>query len=136
MERLMQYSRVCLIDARVAQPCRALIEYVGVGVGGLMERFDVVLSISSVEHDGLGRYGDALDPDADLHAMRFLQRYTHTHTHTHRVHGDGDVGGSWGKACLEQPLMAYVAISPSSPPMTSSPLACIDEIQGSGLQAL
>ena len=35
--------------------------------------FDLALSISSVEHDGLGRYGDLLDPDADLAAMGFLR---------------------------------------------------------------
>jgi hypothetical protein len=34
------------------------------------ERFDVVISISSIEHDGLGRYGDPLDANADLHSMR------------------------------------------------------------------
>ncbi|MGC3970392.1 MAG: DUF268 domain-containing protein [Pirellulales bacterium] len=33
-------------------------------------RFDAVVSISSVEHDGLGRYGDPLRPDGDLTAMR------------------------------------------------------------------
>lgn len=32
-------------------------------------QFDVALSISSFEHDGLGRYGDPLDPDGDLRAM-------------------------------------------------------------------
>ncbi len=31
---------------------------------------DAVFSISSFEHDGLGRYGDQLSPDADLEAMR------------------------------------------------------------------
>mmetsp|Transcript_63252 Transcript_63252/g.149904 ORF Transcript_63252/g.149904 Transcript_63252/m.149904 type:complete len:133 (-) Transcript_63252:16-414(-) len=31
--------------------------------------FDVALVISSVEHDGLGRYGDPLDPDGDVRAM-------------------------------------------------------------------
>ena len=31
---------------------------------------DAGLSISSFEHDGLGRYGDPLDPDGDLKAMR------------------------------------------------------------------
>jgi hypothetical protein len=36
--------------------------------------FDIVLSISSVEHDGLGRYGDPLDPDGDLRAMSGLRR--------------------------------------------------------------
>mmetsp|Transcript_24777 Transcript_24777/g.58535 ORF Transcript_24777/g.58535 Transcript_24777/m.58535 type:complete len:265 (-) Transcript_24777:1007-1801(-) len=33
-------------------------------------RFSVALSISSFEHDGLGRYGDPLDPDGDLKAMK------------------------------------------------------------------
>ena len=33
-------------------------------------RFDAVISISSFEHDGLGRYGDPLDGSGDLKAMR------------------------------------------------------------------
>ncbi|MDE3045596.1 MAG: DUF268 domain-containing protein [Verrucomicrobiota bacterium] len=33
------------------------------------ETFDAVLSISSYEHDGLGRYGDPIDPQGDLKAM-------------------------------------------------------------------
>jgi SAM-dependent methyltransferase len=32
--------------------------------------FDVAFSISSFDHDGLGRYGDPLDPEGDLKAMR------------------------------------------------------------------
>jgi len=32
-------------------------------------KYDVCFSISSFEHDGLGRYGDPLDPDGDLKAM-------------------------------------------------------------------
>lgn len=35
--------------------------------------FDVGLSISSFEHDGLGRYGDSLNPDADLQAMQKMK---------------------------------------------------------------
>jgi hypothetical protein len=37
-------------------------------------RFDVALSISSFEHDGLGRYGDRVDPVGDLAAMRQMKR--------------------------------------------------------------
>lgn len=33
------------------------------------KKFDVVLSISSIEHSGLGRYGDELDPYGDYKAM-------------------------------------------------------------------
>jgi SAM-dependent methyltransferase len=33
------------------------------------KKFDVILSISSIEHDGLGRYGDPINPDADLEFM-------------------------------------------------------------------
>lgn len=36
---------------------------------------DAVISISSFEHDGLGRYGDPLSPDADLLAMKNAGSY-------------------------------------------------------------
>ena len=36
-------------------------------------KFDVCISISSYEHDGLGRYGDPLDPNGDLKAMQSLK---------------------------------------------------------------
>lgn len=36
--------------------------------------FDVAWSISSFEHDGLGMYGDPLDPEGDLKAMRNMKR--------------------------------------------------------------
>jgi SAM-dependent methyltransferase len=38
------------------------------------ELFDVAVSISSFEHDGLGRYGDPLNPDGDLEAMATVRR--------------------------------------------------------------
>jgi len=34
----------------------------------------MAISISSLEHDGLGRYGDAVDPDADLAAIFLLSQ--------------------------------------------------------------
>jgi SAM-dependent methyltransferase len=37
-------------------------------------QFDVALSISSFEHDGLGRYGDPLNPDGDLRAMAEMKK--------------------------------------------------------------
>jgi len=39
-----------------------------------IEQFDVALSISSYEHDGLGRYGDPLNPNGDLLAMQQLKK--------------------------------------------------------------
>ena len=38
------------------------------------KQFDVGLSISSFEHDGLGRYGDPLNPEADLQAMQKMKK--------------------------------------------------------------
>lgn len=35
--------------------------------------FDCAFSISSFEHDGLGRYGDPLDPEGDLKAMKNMK---------------------------------------------------------------
>jgi len=37
--------------------------------GHYQNSFDVAVSISSFDHDGLGRYGDPLDPEGDLKAM-------------------------------------------------------------------
>lgn len=37
-------------------------------------KFDFVLSISSIEHDGLGRYGDPIDPNGDLKSMTEMRK--------------------------------------------------------------
>ena len=42
--------------------------------GSLVGAFNVALSISSFEHDGLGRYGDPLNPNGDMIAMRSTRR--------------------------------------------------------------
>jgi SAM-dependent methyltransferase len=38
------------------------------------QKFDVGISISSFEHDGLGRYGDPLNPNGDLRAMKEMKK--------------------------------------------------------------
>jgi hypothetical protein len=35
--------------------------------------FDAAISISSFEHDGLGRYGDPINPEGDLDAMNKMK---------------------------------------------------------------
>lgn len=37
------------------------------------QTFDAAFSISSFEHDGLGRYGDPMNPDGDLEAMQRMK---------------------------------------------------------------
>lgn len=37
-------------------------------------KYDVIVTYSSIEHAGLGRYGDPLDPDGDLKAMAVMHR--------------------------------------------------------------
>jgi len=37
-------------------------------------RFDIAFSISSFEHDGLGRYGDPLNPNGDIRAMQEMKK--------------------------------------------------------------
>jgi len=37
-------------------------------------QWDMCVSISSFEHDGLGRYGDPIDPDGDLKAMKAMKK--------------------------------------------------------------
>tara|TARA_Y100000310_G_scaffold335859_1_gene418932 strand:+ start:66 stop:800 length:735 start_codon:yes stop_codon:yes gene_type:complete len=41
------------------------------------QKFDVCFSISSFEHDGLGRYGDPLNPNGDLEAMKKTKDLLH-----------------------------------------------------------
>jgi hypothetical protein len=36
--------------------------------------FDIVTAVSTIEHIGLGRYGDAVDPEGDRNAMREIKR--------------------------------------------------------------
>lgn len=38
------------------------------------EIFDCAVSISSFEHDGLGRYGDPIDPNGDIKAMKKMKK--------------------------------------------------------------
>jgi SAM-dependent methyltransferase len=38
------------------------------------ETFDVIISFSSIEHDGLGRYGDPIDPEGDFKGVAELRR--------------------------------------------------------------
>ena len=38
-------------------------------------KVDILASFSSLEHDGLGRYGDPMDPFGDIKRMRKLRRY-------------------------------------------------------------
>lgn len=35
------------------------------------KKFDVLISYSSIEHDGLGRFGDPLSPNGDLSQVRW-----------------------------------------------------------------
>lgn len=43
-------------------------------------RFDVIISFSSIEHAGLGRYGDPIDPDLDAKALVSLRKYCQPET--------------------------------------------------------
>jgi hypothetical protein len=36
--------------------------------------FDAIVTFSSIEHSGLGRYGDPLDPDGDLKTMKCIHK--------------------------------------------------------------
>lgn len=38
--------------------------------------YDIIISYSSLEHSGLGRYGDEIDPDADLKATKIIHEKT------------------------------------------------------------
>lgn len=41
----------------------------------IKEKYDIILSISSFEHDGLGRYGDPINPNGDINSMKEMKKY-------------------------------------------------------------
>ena len=43
-------------------------------LAGRFEPVDLIVSYSSLEHSGLGRYGDALNPDGDKDAVAQVRR--------------------------------------------------------------
>ena len=63
----IDYHKIRFDDAR--------IKFMSVTDHGktLGEQFDAAISISAFEHDGLGRYGDPIDPDGDLKALRKMK---------------------------------------------------------------
>lgn len=58
----IEYNKIASDDARLTTLTVAEFER-------NPRQFDAAFSISSFEHDGLGRYGDPLNPDGDLVAM-------------------------------------------------------------------
>ena len=56
---------ICSRDDHKSHILAYLLTYIG--------GFDIALSISSFDHDGLGRYGDPIDANADIRAMRLAQ---------------------------------------------------------------
>jgi hypothetical protein len=62
----IDYNVVECQDGRIRYKTTAQQKYDG-------ERFDSAFSISSFEHDGLGRFGDPLNPDGDLMAMNEMR---------------------------------------------------------------
>ena len=81
----IEYNRVDYSDRRMRTltpdqywggppPGPALDNAAGPGPGPVgRQRFALALSISSFEHDGLGRYGDPLNPEGDLAAMAQME---------------------------------------------------------------
>jgi hypothetical protein len=59
---VIEYNPIKTSDPRVTYLTPA--EYKTKG-----RKFDILLSISSTEHDGLGRYGDPIDPEGDFKSM-------------------------------------------------------------------
>lgn len=62
-----EYSTISVGHERMrAKPCQAVAAD---ALAGAFAPVDLVVSFSSLEHSGLGRYGDALNPDGDRDAV-------------------------------------------------------------------
>lgn len=74
---LLSHYRVTTIDVRERKSTVANEEVITCDARSLdlpNDCFDVVLSLSSLEHFGLGRYGDSFDLDADIKAVSEMKR--------------------------------------------------------------
>lgn len=63
----IEYNKITTDDSRIA--VLTVDEY-----NQNPKKFDILLSISSIEHDGLGRYGDPLNPNGDLEFMAMAKQ--------------------------------------------------------------
>jgi hypothetical protein len=58
--------------------CKSMYQYVRPKeLKQLKQKFHNLLSISSFEHDGLGRYGEPLNPNADIETMQEICNYVY-----------------------------------------------------------
>jgi SAM-dependent methyltransferase len=61
----LEYNkRICELDK---------IKYYQYDAYDSLSKFDVCISVSSIEHSGLGRYGDNIDPMGDIKAMKDIK---------------------------------------------------------------
>ena len=86
-----------------------------------MESFDtvdVIVSFSSLEHDGQGRYGDPLDPDGDLVAMKEL--YLKASAHACSAH---EMNVRLERSCCDDayPDSGRIPVEARRPPPTGGP---------------
>ncbi len=71
-------NKVICLDVRnwpVSYPNLSLIKGDITDLNLRYESFDVITCISTIEHIGLGRYGDMEDPNGDIKAVAKLKRY-------------------------------------------------------------
>jgi hypothetical protein len=76
------YESVCLyyggipttIEYNVITPSDKRLKMIHINDVSSCEPFDFAFSISTFEHDGLGRYGDPINPDGDFNAMRNMKK--------------------------------------------------------------
>lgn len=79
--------------------------------------FDVMVGVSSIEHIGLGHYGDPLDPDGDRHCMERVARWLKP--------------GGW--VYLDVPYGPAYAVAGTSHRVYDMP-AVVSRLMGHGLQ--
>ena len=67
--RVLTFEYAAIVSQHPRVEARACRDVAADFLAGAFEPADAVVSYSSIEHSGLGRYGDALDPNADADAL-------------------------------------------------------------------
>lgn len=69
----IEYNRLTYEDSRITTIAMDGFAELYSSTGKYAKYFDTVISLSAFDHDGLGRYGDPLNPNGDLSVMQLVK---------------------------------------------------------------
>lgn len=76
----IEYNRLTYEDDRITTISYDQFKDFYSPTGRYVNRFDCIISLSAFDHDGLGRYGDPINPNGDLDSMKTAMQILKPHS--------------------------------------------------------